>query len=161
MPVDMFIKLDGIKGEARDAQHPDEVEVLSWNWGMSAQVQAPDRGGGGGAGKVSIQDLAITKFVDAATPGLLLSCASGKRIKTAMLSIRSNRDRPFDAVRIKMEDVGVSSVVVTGAAAESRPTESVNLSFTRVLLEYTGQKPDGTGGVPIAFGWDVKTNSKW
>ena len=161
MPVDMFIKLDGINGESKDARHPDEVEVLSWNWGMNSPTPTPDRRGGAGAGKVSIQDLAISKFVDAATPGLLLSCASGKRIKTALLSVRTSRDRPFDIVRMKLEDIGVSSVVVTGVTVENRPTESISLSFARVQLEYTGQKPDGTAGASIAFGWDVKTNAKW
>ena len=35
-----FWKLDGIKGESKDDKHKDEIDVLSWSWGMSP-VRAP------------------------------------------------------------------------------------------------------------------------
>ena len=37
-------------------------------------------GGGGGAGKVNIQDLSLTKYVDKATPNLMMHCSSGKHV---------------------------------------------------------------------------------
>ena len=50
MAVDMFIKIDGIKGESADDKHKEEVDVLSWSWGMS-QSGSAHMGGGAGAGK--------------------------------------------------------------------------------------------------------------
>lgn len=35
MAVDMFIKIGDLKGEAQDQKHKDEIDVLSWNWGVS------------------------------------------------------------------------------------------------------------------------------
>ena len=54
--TDMFIKIGAIKGESKDAKHPDEIEVLSWAWGESQSVGAGGGtgGAGGGAGKVTM-----------------------------------------------------------------------------------------------------------
>jgi type VI secretion system secreted protein Hcp len=35
MAVDMFLELEGIKGEAQDGKHKDKIDVLAWSWGMS------------------------------------------------------------------------------------------------------------------------------
>ena len=58
MAVDMFLKLDDVKGESRDNKHKDEIDVLAWSWGVS-QSGTMHTGGGGGAGKVNVQDLSL------------------------------------------------------------------------------------------------------
>ena len=35
MAADIFAKIGDIKGESLDSKHKDEVEVLSWSWGVS------------------------------------------------------------------------------------------------------------------------------
>ena len=35
MAADIFAKIGDIKGESLDAKHKDEVEVLSWSWGVT------------------------------------------------------------------------------------------------------------------------------
>ena len=65
MAVDMFIKIDDLKGEAKDADHKDEIDVLSWGWGMN-QSGTGTSAGAAGAGKVDVQDMSFTKYVDKA-----------------------------------------------------------------------------------------------
>jgi type VI secretion system secreted protein Hcp len=48
MASDMFIKIGSIKGESKDSVHEDEIDILSWDWGMS-QSGSMHVGGGGGA----------------------------------------------------------------------------------------------------------------
>ena len=40
MPFDAFLKIDGIEGESLDAKHKDEIDVLSFHWGITN----PERG---------------------------------------------------------------------------------------------------------------------
>ena len=40
MSADMFLKVEGIKGESVDSKHKDEIEVLSWSWGVTQAVVA-------------------------------------------------------------------------------------------------------------------------
>ncbi len=43
MAVDMFLKIGDVKGESRDDKHKDEIDVLSWSWGMSQSGTDPHR----------------------------------------------------------------------------------------------------------------------
>src|SRR3546814_20125439 len=79
MAVYIVIKIGDIKGESMDKAHKDEVDVLNWSWGMS-QSGNMHVGSGGGAGKVNVQDLSLTKFVDKASPTLMMHCGSSKHI---------------------------------------------------------------------------------
>ena len=39
---DIFLKIDGVKGESQVKGHKDEIEVLSWSWGQ-VHRHWPDR----------------------------------------------------------------------------------------------------------------------
>src|SRR5712692_7947485 len=99
MAVDMFLKLDDLKGESIDAKHKDAIDILSWSWGMS-QSGTTHSGGGGGAGKVSVSDISITKHVDRATPSLMLSCCNGKHFKQAVLTVRKAGEKPLEYIKL-------------------------------------------------------------
>ncbi len=34
MAADGFLKLDGVKGESRDAKHPGEIQILDVQWNL-------------------------------------------------------------------------------------------------------------------------------
>ena len=48
MAVDMFLKIDGIKGESQDKKHKDQIDLMSWSWGASNAGSHSTGGGGGG-----------------------------------------------------------------------------------------------------------------
>src|SRR5437867_11381596 len=158
MAVDMFLKLDGIKGESKDHKHGEEIHIESFSWGLS-QTGAHAVGGGGGAGKVSVHDISITKYVDKSSPALMLHCASGKHIKEGLITVRKAGDKPLEYLKIKLEDMLVSGVQFAGHGGEQL-TENVTLNFAKFHLEYQTQKPDGSGEPGGEMGWDVKANQK-
>jgi len=159
MAVDMFLKLDGIKGESADAKHKDEIQIQSFSWGMN-QMGTHGVGGGGGAGKVSVQDMSIMKLVDKASPELMLACANGKHIKEGLLSVRKAGEKPLEYMKIKLTDVLVSSVQCAGNGHELI-SENVSLNFAKFQVEYQEQGSDGSAkGGPVMMGWDVKANQK-
>src|SRR4051812_48331271 len=90
MAIDMFLKIDGIKGESQDKTHPDEIELMSFNFGASNFSRAA--ASGAGAGKVSLQDFHFVMKTNKASPTLFLSCASGKHIASTVLSLRKSGD---------------------------------------------------------------------
>jgi type VI secretion system secreted protein Hcp len=156
--VDYFLKIDGIPGESVDAKHRGEIEVGAWSWGETASVSTGP-GGGGGAGRVAIQDLNFTSRVSKASPLLMLSCASGKHIKSAVLTARRGGKAQTDFLTIKLRDVLLSSYqTAAGGGDESGPLDSVSLNFSQIEVEYRETKPDGSFGTPVKFGWDIKKN---
>ena len=160
MAVDMFMKIGDIKGEARDKAHPQEIDVLAWSWGMS-QSGTTHIGGGGGAGKVSVQDLNFTKYVDASSPALMLACCNGKHYPDALLTVRKAGENPVEYVKIKMTEVLISSISTGGARGDDRLTENVTLNFAQVATDYTEQAADGTPKSPAkSMTWDIAQNTK-
>jgi type VI secretion system secreted protein Hcp len=155
MAVDVFLKLGDIKGESKDAKHAGQIDVLSWSWGMS-QTGGAAHGGGGGAGKVSFNDLTFTHAIDKATPLLMKACAAGEHVKEGTLVARKAGKEQQEYLIVKMSDILVTSVQ---AAGESEvPVSSVSMQFAKVDLEYRPQKPDGRPDTGVRFTWDVKAN---
>src|SRR5262249_40228380 len=145
MAIDIFLKIEGIKGESKDATHKDEIDVLSWSWGMS-QSGSFHTGGGGGSGKVRVRDLSFVKPVDKASPILGQHLTNGKHIKSARLVVRKAGDKPLEYLTIDFEDLIVSNMTFGGAGIQEVLTESVRLNFARFKSAYTPQKQDGSGG---------------
>src|SRR5262245_35434298 len=101
MAGDMFLKLEGIKGESKDHKHVDSIHIESFTWGMT-QPSNNATGGGAGSGKVSIKDIAITKFVDKSSPSLLLCCANGKHIAKGLITFRKAGAKPLEYLKFKL-----------------------------------------------------------
>lgn len=161
MAVDMFLKLNGIKGESSDHKHKDEIQIESFSWGMN-QTGSNAAGGGGGAGKVSVHDICITKLVDKSTPGLMMACCNGKHIPDGLITVRKAGEKPLEYLKIKLLDVLVSSVNNNGSSAGQADgiAENVALNFGKFHVEYLLQKPDGSGQPGGELGWDIKANQK-
>jgi len=159
MAVDMFLKLGDISGESQDDKHKGEIDVLAWSWGLSQHGTA-HVGAGMGAGKVSVSDLSFTKYIDKASVNLEIACCTGKHYPQALLTVRKAGDKPLEYLKIKLEEVMVTSVSLGGSGGEDRLTENISLNFAKFKTEYTPQKPDGTGEAAIEAGWNIAANMK-
>lgn len=157
MAVDMFIKIAGIDGESKDKAHANEIDVLAWSWGMS-QSGTFHVGGGGGAGKVNVQDLSLTKWVDAASPTLMLKCSNGEHIDDAVLVVRKAGKEALEYIKITMTKVMVTSLSTGGSGGEDRLTENVTLNFAHVKVEYVPQDDKGAGAAAKEYLWDIEAN---
>ena len=158
MATDMFLELDGIKGESADAKHKDKIEVLAWSWGMSNSGTF-HTSTGGGAGKANFQDLSLTKWIDKASCAIMASCASGQHIKKAKLIVRKSGGKaPLEYLVINLEDVLISAYSTGGSGGEDRLTENVTLNFGKFAIEYQAQKADGTGEKAGNVGWNIAAN---
>ena len=156
--VDMFLKLDGIKGESQDHKHKDEIHIESFSWGMN-QTGAHGTGGGGGAGKVAVHDISITKHVDKSSPALMLACCNGKHIPNGLITVRKAGEKPLEYMKIKLQDILISGVQEAGHGGDTL-TENVTINFAKFHVEYQEQNADGSGKPGGEMGWDVKKNEK-
>jgi type VI secretion system secreted protein Hcp len=154
----MFLKLDGVKGESKDHKHKDEIHIESLSWGLN-QTGAGAVGGGSGAGKVSVHDVSITKYVDRSSAALMLDCCSGKHIPSGLITVRKAGDKPLEYLKIKLTDVMITSVQLAGHGGDLL-TENLTLNVAKFQVEYQEQKADGSGQAGGEMGWDIKANQK-
>ena len=159
MATDMFMKIDSLAGESKDSTHKGEIDVLAWSWGASNSGSA-HVGGGAGSGKVNVQDLSFTKYLDKSTPDLLLSTCNGKHWDQAVLVVRKAGETPLEYLKITMTEVLVTSMSQGGSGGEDRLTENVTLNFAAVKVDYVEQKTDGSAGDKPSMNWNIAENAK-
>ncbi len=147
MAVDMFLKLDGIDGESQDKDHKAWIDVLAFSWGAS--VPTTPGNSGAAAGRVAVESLSITHFVDASSPILLSHICSGAHIKTANLVCRKAGETPVEFLKIDLSNVLITSLASGGSGGEDRLTENLTLNFAQIVETYTPQNAAGAALPPV------------
>lgn len=159
MSVDMFIKLGDIEGESVDSKKKDWIEVLAWSWGMT-QSGTMHTGTGGGSGRVNVQDLTITKYVDKATPNLMQKCCDGTHYNKATLVVRKAGKDALEYVNLDMFEVIITSISQGASGGQDRVTENVTMNFAKYNLNYKPQTAEGRGAGDVRQGWDIRKNTQ-
>ena len=155
----IFARIAGIKGESVDSKHKDEIDVLSWSWGVSNSGSL-SHGGGGGAGKATFADFVFSHHIDKASPLLMKACATGQHITDATVTQRRAGTAQAEFLVIKMTDVLVVGVSNGGSVEGEATSETVSLTFAKVDVEYKPQKADGSLDAGLQFKYDLKTNKE-
>ncbi len=175
MSIDMYLNIDGIKGETQDDKHKDWIEVLSYSHIMSQPVSSTKSSAGGATtGRTQHGDFAITKYIDLSSPNLAAAVTNGKHISKVTFEMcrAGGTQVPFFSVTLgqaivsKVQHNGPQNVgsggdienpgvgVGTGAAtsliasnADVLPTETIHFNYGTIEWKYTQQKrTDGSGG---------------
>jgi|SRR5579872_723033 type VI secretion system secreted protein Hcp len=158
--VDYFLKIDGIEGESQDHKHKNEIHLDSFSWGATNSGTMAE-GGGGGAGKVSMQDFHFVMKHNKASPKLMLANAGGEHIKSAIVTCRKAGKDQQEFLKIVMSDLIISSYQTGGSGhSDIIPVDQISLNFAKIEFEYKEQKPDGTLGGAVKAGWDLKLGKK-
>jgi type VI secretion system secreted protein Hcp len=157
MAVDMFLRIEGIKGESKDSKHADEIQVTGWSW-EAAQTGTSGKGTGAGAGKVEHQDIEIRKLADRSSPTLYKACCKGEHIKSADLTVRKAGGDALEYLIIHLEDLLITSFKLGGEPTNDQIEEVLRINFSRAAIHYTPQDEKGLGGAKVSGGWDLQTN---
>lgn len=159
MAIDSFLKLGALKGESQVKGFEEQIQVLAWSWGMS-QSGTTHHGTGGGAGKVNVQDLSFTHFLDSSSPSLMLACCQGTHYEEATLTMRKAGGSPLPYLVIKLKDIIVTSVSGGGSGGEDQQTENVTLNFAAFEVAYQPQDNKGAKkGGAIEIKYDIAKNA--
>lgn len=143
----IFLKIDGISGESKDAAHQGWIDVKSYSWGVR-------RTAGTGPGKASYRNLAAHCYIDKATSAALLFASNGNLIKKVQLSLCKSGKGMIESCRVTLENVIISEVTF----------EEVNrimyvFQADRVKFQYWEQTAAGLTGAESRMGWDIKNSS--
>jgi type VI secretion system secreted protein Hcp len=163
MATECFLKIEGpgLTGEAQILGHEEEIDVLSWSWGLR-QNGTMHQVRGSGTGKASVQDLMLTKYVDAATPKLVLACLSGTQFQSATLTCLrvDGHGSRIPYLVIVMQKVIIAAVDNGGTSGDEPFTEDLSLNFAEVIVRYSQQNQDGSVGEEVAIGWSIRENKR-
>jgi type VI secretion system secreted protein Hcp len=149
MAYDAFLKLEGIEGESADHKHKGEIEVLSFSWGVSNAAASAT--GGGGAGKTSVHDFSIVKFIDQASPILFQKCCEGDTIGEGLFTL-VDRGTGLGFYKVQFESVLISSLQPTGSPGGSAAMEQLTFRFSMVDISASDLRGNTTNTIRCSMG---------
>jgi len=157
---DFFLKIDGIDGESKDSKHQGSLELDSWSWGETNQGSFHAYGGGG-AGKVSMQDFHFVINAGKHSPKVMEHCATGQHIPSGLLTVRKAGGEQQEFLKIKFTDLLISSYQIGATKhGEILPTDQISFNFSKIEFEYKPQDEKGQLGGAVKAGYDLKANKK-
>jgi type VI secretion system secreted protein Hcp len=160
MAIDVYLQIDGIKGESADSTHQGWIEVAQAQWGVSQPVSSPGSATGGRTtGRSEYRTLSLAKHADLASPVLMQHCTNGKTIAKAKLEMMR---ADGDGNRVKYYEVELENVLIANmeqmVGEGSILRDHIALHFTKVKWKYTQQRIGGGTGGQTAGGWDLGCN---
>jgi type VI protein secretion system component Hcp len=141
--VTLQMTVDGMNGD-------DPTPIFSFSLGAT-NTGTTSGGGGSGAGRVSFQDLAVSKQLDGMSVDLLSAAATGEHIPDVKIEVFAiGSSSPFATYTFR--DALVTAVVF--GASNQAPAETVSFNFTRVISDVT------VGGTTFHSCFDILKNVK-
>ena len=160
MAIDVYLQIDGIKGESQDTGHKDWIECESVHWSIHQPKSATaSTGGGHTAERAELEEITLSKVADLASPILMQHCAMGKTIPKAKFEFMraDGNGTPIKYFEIELENVLIGSIS-PGISAGTILGEHLSLKFSRVKWRYSQQKIAGGIGGSTIGGWDLASN---
>jgi type VI secretion system secreted protein Hcp len=157
MVADYFLKIDSVPGGSLDAHHQNEIEVIALSWGETNGVSPAATGAA--AGKVHIEEFGFTAITGIASPKLMLLCANGKHVASAVLVARRPGSGQEEYFKLTFGDVTVATYHVSASTGDV-PVDEVSLRFATVQIDFRPQSPTGALGAAVHGGWDIKLNKE-
>jgi type VI secretion system secreted protein Hcp len=159
MAVDAFLKFEPeVKGESPVKGFEGQLQLLSWSWGMS-QDGTTHHGTGGGGGKVNVQDLSFSKYVDSASAPLIQGLCTGKHYDKVTMTLRKAGGTPLAYLVVELTEVIVTSASMGGSGGEDRQTDNYTLNFASFTYKYQPQDEKGAKkGGEITVSYDIAKN---
>ncbi|MDO8439584.1 MAG: type VI secretion system tube protein Hcp [Telluria sp.] len=160
MAIDVYLQLDGIKGESMDDKHKDWIECTSVNWGvLQPRSATSSTAGGHTAERAELSDILFHKVADLSSPILMQMCAMGKTVPKAKFEFMraDGNGVPIKYFEIELENVLIGQIA-PGVSGGSLMSESVGLKYSKIKWKYSQQKVGGGAGGNTAGGWDLATN---
>ncbi|QRZ14440.1 type VI secretion system tube protein Hcp (plasmid) [Paracoccus methylovorus] len=144
-----YLKIDGIDGESRRAEHEGEIDI--WGADLKAEQKSSAATGSGRVrGRATVSDLTLYKWYDAASPYLALACMQGKAFPEIVFVARKDSgDAHLDYLTITMTNCLISSYSMTqNTPAPETDTigEQVGISFEKIAIKYVVQADDHSKG---------------
>jgi len=154
---EMFLKIDGIKGESTVEGHEGSIEIFAYSQDIMNAVSNTAKATGASRGKVSFSDISFKSYITSASPKIMLACASGTHIPKAVLTVRKSGEVPHDYIKIELKDILVSSYKATNDIWQEVPSEDFSVSFLGIIVTVF---PGDGDGEPVIFSWDLLQGKK-
>jgi len=146
--VAIFMKIEGIEGQAADSGHQGWIEVDSFSYGVSRPVGATEA--------ATHKGLTLVKGMDKASPFLYLHCSNGRPLDEVVLEITRTVGDDVSIQEFRLRRATVTSGQASAASGAKQVTERLMLCYESIAWTYVKVDPV-TGSViyEMTMQWDL------
>jgi type VI protein secretion system component Hcp len=140
----IFLDLQGVTGDSQDPDFPNQIVVLS--------LQFPDQ-------LIQAKELSIAKNNDVASPVLLLKSLNQDVIPSGTLThvTVSASTGKVPTLRLKMTNIVIAGVTISGGSVGDTPIENVTLEFEKLEVFAGATPPSSTGATGTSSAGATRT----
>ena len=156
--MSIYLEYDGIKGNVTADGYQDHIAVLSVNFGVSRGISME-------AGNLSnrestrpsLSEISLSKVADNSVTAIFKEAVTGSAGKKVTIKfVRTGADKVQEYMSYTLEDCIVSAYSIS-AESEGEPMESISLSYSKIMINYSDFDKTNKSGNPQRVGYDLET----
>ena len=156
--MSIYLEYDGIKGNVTADGYADHIAVLSVQFGVGRGISME-------AGNLSnrestrpsLSEISLTKAADNSVTAIFKEAVTGSAGKKVTIKfVRTGADKVQEYMSYALEDCIVSGYSIS-ADSEGEPMESISLSYSKIMINYSDFDKTNKSGNPQRVGYDLET----
>ncbi len=157
MLAGMFIKFDGVDGEARNKDHIGWCNALSFSQGQSLVEGQIVAGATRQNADVVFEDIVVIKELDKASPKLAEAVCNGNVFPRVEIHLTRSYTGLVTYYAYELKNVLIVGYRIGGSGySEHIPTEEISLSFEEIKVTYTEIDEGGRSKGNVEYTWRVE-----
>lgn len=154
-----YVKIPGIDGESKRADHEDEIDCWGVKWKVE-QASSASTGSGRTRGRAKVYDFEMMKWFDAASPYLALACMKGQSFDEIVFMARKDSgDAHLDYLTVTMTNCIITGYEMAHGGEEEEDVqmiqEIVRASCETINIKYVEQADDHSAGDEHEIEYDI------
>ncbi len=152
----IYVKYEGIDGEATHEEHKKWLDVSSVQWGVGRAISTPSGSTANReASEPSVSEVTLTKLMDSSSPKFFTEACTGAAGKKVQIDLVTTGSPGKTYATYTLTNALVSSYSMSSGG--DRPAESISISFTKMEYKFTPYDDTNKAGTPIAVSYDIST----
>ncbi|NYZ17600.1 type VI secretion system tube protein Hcp [Azospirillum sp. RWY-5-1] len=152
----IYVKYEGIDGEATHQEHKKWLDVGSLQWGVGRAISTPSGSTANReASEPSVSEVTITKLMDSSSPKFFTEACTGAIGKTVKIDLVTTGSPGTTYATYTLTNALVSAYSMSSGG--DRPSESISISFTKLEFKFTPYDDKNKAGTPTTVSYDIST----
>ena len=154
----IYIEYEGIKGNVTAEGYNDHIAVDSVQFGVGRAISMESGNmANREASRPSLSEITISKVADNSVTAIFKEAVTGSAGKKVVIKfVRTGADKMQQFMDYTLENCLVSSYSMS-AAGDGDPSESISLSYSKLLINYSDFDKTNKSGSPQRVGYDLET----
>ena len=152
----IYLKYEGIDGEATHDTHKKWIDVQSLSFGTGRGISTPAGSTANReASEPNISEVVISKLLDGSSPKLFTESVTGTAGKKVEIHLVSTGNPGNTYVEYVLTNALISGYSVSSGG--DRPSESLSINFTKIEFKFIPYDSNNKAGTPVTVSYDLST----